>query len=53
MPAARVGGAVVLAPRRHGGKGQTILGHRIGSAITEIYAEANVRKAREVMGRVG
>ena len=32
---------------------QTILGHRIGSAITEIYAEANAAKAVEVMAKVG
>ena len=32
---------------------QTILGHRLGSAITEVYAEANVAKAIEVMGKVG
>jgi len=32
---------------------QTILGHRMGSAITEIYAEANTAKAIEVMLRVG
>jgi len=32
---------------------QTILGHRLGSAITELYAEANVTKAIEVMQRVG
>ena len=32
---------------------QTILGHRIGSAITEIYAEANSRKAREVVLKIG
>jgi integrase len=32
---------------------QTILGHRLGSAITEIYAEANVEKARDVMAKIG
>ena len=32
---------------------QTILGHRLGSAIKEIYAEANVAKAIEVIGKVG
>ena len=32
---------------------QTILGHRLGSMVTEIYAEANVRKARQVMAQVG
>ncbi len=32
---------------------QTILGHRLGSTVTEIYAEANVRKAREVIAKVG
>jgi len=40
--------------REHGlDVAQTILGHRIGSAITELYAEANVRKARQVMAKVG
>lgn len=32
---------------------QTILGHRLGSAITEVYAEANVAKAIEIIGKVG
>lgn len=32
---------------------QTILGHRLGSAVTEIYAEANVAKAKDVIARVG
>lgn len=32
---------------------QTILGHRIGSAITEVYAEANVAKAIQVVAQVG
>ncbi len=32
---------------------QTILGHALGSTITEVYAEANVAKAREVVGQVG
>ncbi len=32
---------------------QTILGHRIGSAITEIYAEANTRRAIDVVRRIG
>ncbi len=32
---------------------QTILGHRLGSAITEVYAEANVKKAMEIVGKVG
>lgn len=32
---------------------QTILGHRLGSAITELYAEANVEKARAVIAEVG
>ncbi len=32
---------------------QTILGHRLGSTITEVYAEANVAKAIDVMGKVG
>ncbi len=40
--------------REHGlDVAQTILGHRIGSAITELYAEANVRKARQVIAKVG
>jgi len=32
---------------------QTILGHRLGSAITEVYAEANISKAVAVMAKVG
>ncbi len=32
---------------------QTILGHRVGSAITEIYAQANVSKAKAVVAKVG
>lgn len=32
---------------------QTLLGHRIGSVITELYAEANVSKAVEVVLRIG
>lgn len=32
---------------------QTILGHRTGSSITEIYAEANVARAKEIMARIG
>ena len=32
---------------------QTILGHKLGSTITELYAEANTERAREVMERVG
>jgi len=32
---------------------QTILGHRLGSSITEVYAEGNVGRALEVMRRVG
>ena len=32
---------------------QTILGHRLGSAITELYAEANVEQARNVVARAG
>lgn len=32
---------------------QTILGHRLGSAITEIYAEANIAKAIDVMAAAG
>lgn len=31
----------------------TILGHRLGSQVTEIYVEANVARAVEVMARVG
>ena len=32
---------------------QTILGHQLGSAITEVYAEANVAKAMDVIAKVG
>ena len=32
---------------------QTVLGHRLGSGITEVYAEANVAKAKDVIGKVG
>ena len=32
---------------------QTVLGHRLGSNVTEVYAEANVKRAREVIARVG
>ena len=32
---------------------QTVLGHRIGSQVTELYAEANVRKAIEAIKKVG
>lgn len=32
---------------------QTILGHRLGSAITEVYAEANQDKARGIMRKIG
>jgi len=32
---------------------QTILGHQLGSAITEIYAEANTAKAKEAVAKVG
>ena len=32
---------------------QTILGHRLGSSVTEVYAEANTRRAREVVAKVG
>lgn len=32
---------------------QTILGHRMGSSITEIYAEANTAKAVEIMAKIG
>ncbi len=31
----------------------TILGHRLGSQVTEIYAEANVSKAKAVVAKVG
>jgi integrase len=30
-----------------------ILGHKLGSKITEVYAEADVALARKVMGEVG
>src|SRR5262249_5974082 len=30
---------------------QTILGHKLGSGITEIYAEANVKKAKGIMAK--
>src|SRR5205814_6559827 len=32
---------------------QTVLGHQLGSAITEIYAEANVDAAKEAIKKVG
>lgn len=32
---------------------QTILGHRLGSSVTEIYAEANEAKAQEVVLMIG
>lgn len=32
---------------------QTILGHRLGSSITEIYAEANINKAIQIMAGTG
>jgi hypothetical protein len=32
---------------------QTILGHRLGSAVTEVYAEANVERARQIVAAVG
>jgi integrase len=32
---------------------QTILGHRLGSAVTEIYAAANVKRAREAIRETG
>ena len=32
---------------------QTILGHRMGSAITEVYAESNVKKALDAIREVG
>jgi integrase len=40
--------------RKHGiDVAQTVLGHRLGSSITEIYAEANVEKAKDVMATIG
>lgn len=32
---------------------QTVLGHRLGSAVTEVYAEANVEKANAAVRLVG
>ncbi len=32
---------------------QTILGHRLGSTITEIYAEVNTAKALDAMAKIG
>jgi integrase len=32
---------------------QTILGHRLGSGVTEIYAEANIAAAAAVMQKIG
>jgi integrase len=32
---------------------QSILGHRLGSAITEVYAEINTAKADEVLAKIG
>ena len=32
---------------------QTVLGHRLGSAITEVYAEVHVARAIEVTMQVG
>jgi integrase len=32
---------------------QTLLGHRVGSQITEIYAQANVERALQVITKVG
>ena len=32
---------------------QTVLGHRLGSGITELYAEANVAKAKDVIAKIG
>lgn len=32
---------------------QAILGHQIGSKVTELYAEENAKKAREVMRKIG
>ena len=32
---------------------QTILGHQLGSGITEIYAEANIAKAQEIVASIG
>ncbi len=40
--------------RKHGiDVAQTILGHRLGSSITEIYAEANTDKAKAVLRKIG
>lgn len=40
--------------REHGiDMAQTILGHRLGSNVTEIYAEANHQKAKLVMAQLG
>lgn len=32
---------------------QTILGHQVGSKITEIYADQHLDNARRIMGEVG
>ena len=32
---------------------QTILGHQMGSAITEVYAEANQARAQDVIAKIG
>ena len=32
---------------------QTILGHQLGSAVTEIYAEANIERAKAAIEEVG
>ncbi len=32
---------------------QTILGHQLGSSVSEVYAEANTRRAREIVAQVG
>lgn len=40
--------------REHGiDLAQTILGHRLGSSITEVYAQADAEKARRVMAEAG
>jgi len=39
--------------REHGiDLARTILGHRLGSAITEVYAEANMERVVDIIGRV-
>ena len=32
---------------------QVILGHAMGSAITEVYAEANHEKAKNIIRKIG